>query len=89
MESSPFSSPSYAAQSLPLRVTYKKRDYSVRLAEPRKITADCQRLEILLDGRVQVLERKGGRWHFAELPEGADDNLAPEIWRVLCLRYRV
>jgi len=88
MEQTPFSSHTYASQGQPFRVTYKAMDYYFRLLDSKQLNRDTTRIDLFLDGQVQVMIREGSQWRFESLPEGVDADFAQSIWRQLCLRYR-
>jgi len=69
----------------PFRVTYKERDYQVRILEkiPSK---DNTEFKILIDGIVEKLVQQDKKWTFSG--RGEDAILAHEIWRAISLRYR-
>lgn len=67
------------------RVTYKFKDYQVTLLKS-DLKADLKELSILLDGVVQKIIQKEGKWYFQH---GSDPELANDIWRAISLRYRL
>ena len=68
------------------RITFKAQDYQVKLLK-RDITKDQSEIDILLDGIIQKLIKKDGVWHFEH--SSIDKGFAFEIWRAICLRYRL
>ncbi len=88
MEPPPYSSRTYAAQGQPFRVTYKNIDYYFQLLDPSQLHRDTSRIDLYLDGQVQVMVREGNNWHFEKMPDGPDTDFAQSIWRSICLRYR-
>jgi len=69
-----------------LRITYKAQDYQVRLLK-RDVTKEQEEVEILLDGLIQKIVKKNGKWSFDRI-EG-DQDFANDIWRAISLRYRL
>jgi len=67
------------------RITFKTRDFQIVLLQ-KKLTKDQQEFSVLLDGLVQKLIKKNGKWHF---DHGQDQDLAEDIWRQIALRYRL
>lgn len=66
-------------------ITFKSRDFQIKLLK-KDLTKDQDEFEILLDGMVQKLLKKEGKWSF-EL--GEDQDLAEDICRQIALRYRL
>ncbi|WP_156167752.1 hypothetical protein [Sphingobacterium sp. Ag1] len=67
------------------RITFKFRDFQVVLLK-KDLLKDQTEFEILLDGLVQKLIKKNGKWSFEH---GEDQDLAEDIWRQIELRYRL
>ncbi len=67
------------------RITFKSRDYQIVLLKKDLIKDECE-LQVLLDGLVQKLIKKNGKWSFEH---GEDQGLAEDIWRQIALRYRL
>ena len=67
------------------RITFKSRDFQIKLLK-KDLTKDQDEFEILLDGMVQKLLKKEGKWSFEH---GEDQDLAEDIWRQIALRYRL
>lgn len=67
------------------RITFKTRDFQIVLLK-KDLTKDQQEFSVLLDGLVQTLTKRDGKWHFAH---GEDNDLAEDIWRQIALRYRL
>ncbi|MGE6397088.1 hypothetical protein [Chryseobacterium scophthalmum] len=67
------------------RITFKSRDFQVVILK-KDLMKDQTEFQVLLDGLVQKLNRKNGKWHFEH---GQDQNLAEDIWRQITLRYRL
>ncbi|ASE62109.1 hypothetical protein CEQ15_11700 [Chryseobacterium indologenes] len=68
------------------RITYKNRDFQIRLLK-RGITRDETEVDLLLDGVIQKLVKRGNVWLFAN--SDTDQELAKDIWRAISLRYRL
>lgn len=68
------------------RITYKNRDFQVRLLK-RELTREQTELDLLLDGVVQKLVKRNNRWFFANSDD--DKEFANDIWRAISLRYRL
>ncbi|WP_333862969.1 hypothetical protein [Sphingobacterium sp.] len=68
------------------RITYKGQDYQVRLLK-RDVTKEQEEVEILLDGVIQNIVKKNGKWYFDRIDE--DQDFANDIWRAISLRYRL
>jgi len=67
------------------RITFKHRDFQIVLLK-KEIMENQTDFQILLDGVIQRLINKGGKWHFEH---GEDQELAQDIWRQISLRYRL
>lgn len=67
------------------RITFKTRDFQIVLLK-KDLTKDQREFSVLLDGLVQKLIKKNGKWNFEH---GEDHDLAEEIWRAISLRYRI
>lgn len=68
------------------RITYKGQDYQVRLLK-RDVAKEQEEVEILLDGVIQSIVKKNGKWSFDRIDE--DQDFANDIWRAISLRYRL
>ncbi|AZA84607.1 hypothetical protein H3Z85_00975 [Chryseobacterium indologenes] len=68
------------------RITYKNRDFQIRLLK-RGITKDIIEVDLLLDGVIQKLLKRDKTWYFEN--SDADQELAKDIWRAISLRYRL
>ncbi|WP_447768230.1 hypothetical protein [Sphingobacterium faecium] len=68
------------------RITYKNRDFKVRLLK-KELTKELTELYLLLDGVVQKLVKKDNKWIFEN--SEADKEFAHDIWRTISLRYRL
>lgn len=66
------------------RITFKFRDFQVVLLK-KELNKNMHEFQILLDGMVQKLFKKDGKWQFEH---GEDQDLAEDIWRQIALRYR-
>lgn len=66
------------------RITFKARDFHIVLLKKDLIKNQCE-FQVLLDGSVQKLIKKNGKWNFEH---GEDQDLAEDIWRQIALRYR-
>ncbi|MFD2966210.1 hypothetical protein [Sphingobacterium bambusae] len=86
MEETVGTSSSYPYKGQPLRVFYKGQDYNFQLLQKGLRKEDLE-IKVLLDGQVQVLIMREGRWYFS----GSDHDqlLAHEIYRAISLRYRL
>ncbi|MDQ1805079.1 hypothetical protein RAH57_13860 [Chryseobacterium sp. CKR4-1] len=67
------------------RITFKTCDFQIVLLQ-KKLTKDQQEFQVLLDGLVQKLIKKSGKWYFNH---GEDQDHAADIWRQIALRYRL
>ena len=67
------------------RITFKSIDFQIVILK-RDLKKDQEELSILLDGLVQKLIKKNGKWHFEH---GEDQDFAEDIWRQISLRYRL
>ncbi|WP_454045028.1 hypothetical protein [Chryseobacterium sp. Marseille-Q8038] len=67
------------------RITYKNRDFQVRLLK-RGLKRNVTEVDLLLDGVVQKMMKEKDTWHFEH---GNDQELANDIWRAISLRYRI
>ena len=67
------------------RITFKARDFQIVLLK-KDLTKEQEEFSVLLDGLVQKLLKKNGKWHFEH---GEDQDLAQDIWRQIALRYRL
>lgn len=67
------------------RITFKSCDFQLVLLK-EDLKREQTELQILLDGIVQKLIKKNGKWHFEH---GEDQDLAEDIWRQIALRYRL
>lgn len=68
------------------RITYKLRDFQVRLLK-QELTKETTTIDIFLDGVIQKLIKRDKVWFFES--SDADQELAHEIWRAISLRYRL
>ncbi|MNH26798.1 hypothetical protein D3C79_868720 [compost metagenome] len=68
------------------RITYKNRDFQIRLLK-RGISKDDTQVDLLLDGVIQKLVNRDKAWFFEN--SDADQELAKDIWRAISLRYRL
>lgn len=68
------------------RITYKMQDFEVKLLK-KTLNKDQDSIDILLDGIVQRLVKRGNRWYFED--SNSDQAFANDIWRAISLRYRL
>lgn len=68
------------------RITYKNRDFQVRLLK-KELSKELTEIDLLLDGVVQKLIRKNNKWFFEHSDD--DKEFANDIWRAISLRYRL
>ncbi|KGE12461.1 hypothetical protein [Sphingobacterium deserti] len=86
MEETVGTSNSYPYKGQSLRVSYKGQDYSFQVLQ-RGLRKEDMEIKILLDGQVQLLVLREGRWYFSG--SNHDQLLAQEIYRAISLRYRL
>lgn len=87
MKAISFIKTTYAIPSQSLRLIYEGKVYTFRLLHPETLTEQCERVEVYLEGRVQILVRKHRLWYFRTIPDGGDVGLAQTIWWALSSSY--
>lgn len=68
------------------RITYKNRDFHVKLLE-KELSKELTKIDLLLDGVVQKLVKRNSKWFFEHSED--DKEFANDIWRSISLRYRL
>lgn len=74
---------------LPLRITFKNKDYTFRIVNIEPITSHTKEISVLIDNQTIYLLKEDKKWTIKEPLETWDINLLEAIGKAIGLRYRV
>ena len=89
LPSTDFSNYFRGTMGMPLRITFRDRDYSFQVVNEEPITRDTTEIPIILNGETLKLIKGSNGWNTKEAVAGIDAEIVEAIGRAIELRFRL